>query len=101
MHVLGVIICDGVCDLDCGYMDFGYEVGYEVGVALSVSRVCAESWWDLPSLWADLVLARADLRHVCAQSGWGGSPFEDGIFITTTPPPSRRDRRSRNADMPW
>ena len=97
MHVSGVIICDGVCDLGCGYMDCGYEVG----VVLSVSRVCAESWWDLSSLWADLVLARADLRHVCAQSGWGGSPFEDGIFITTTPPPSRRDRRSRNADMPW
>ena len=27
--------------------------------------------------------------------------LEDEIFSTTTPPPGRRDRRSRNADMSW
>ena len=41
-------------------------------------------------------------------SGWFDVEFtskvvelEDGIFPTTTPPPSRRNRRFRNADMPW
>ena len=33
-------------------------------------------------------------RHVCVESGCKSSPVEDGIFITTTPPPGRRDRRS-------
>ena len=38
---------------------------------------------------------------VCAESSWECSCVEDEIFITTTPPPSRRDHGSRNTDMSW
>ena len=56
IHICMSAVYDGVFNFDCEC---------EVEVVLSVSRVCAESWWGLSSLWADLVLVYVDLRHDC------------------------------------
>ena len=61
-----------------------------VGYMSSFGEVC----FHFGPVWVDLVLFCVGPRHVCVKSGCKSSPVEDGIFITTTPPPGRRDRRS-------
>ena len=70
-----------------GYIFVGYDIG--------LCGLCGSELVFIPG-------------SVGVESSWVGVEFtlkvvrlEDGIFPTTTSPPSRRNRRFRNADMPW
>ena len=69
-----------------GYIFVGYDIG--------LCGLCGSELVFIPD-------------SVGVESSWVGVEFtlkvvrlEDGIFPTTTPPPSRRNRRFRNTDMP-
>ena len=69
----------------CGVYIF---VGYDIGLCGS-ELVFIPGWVGVESSWVGVEFTLKVVR------------LEDGIFPTTTPPPSRRNRRFRNADMPW
>ena len=100
-----------LCDVIylCGVMlcfDMSWYIVYiEMVMCLGLCGVCIFVGYDIVLCGSELVFIPG---WVGVESSWVGVEFtlkvvrlEDGIFPTTTPPPSRRNRRFRNADMPW